>query len=221
MPTVRDRFHLVKAGGSSGTLSHTHTHTHTQSLHASLSHTLVISSSPPSSSASFAASLELRRWCSREEWVLEGSSAGGGARDEGRVVVLPLKNKSADVAPPPEQIPSSPNPSDASVVAFFALSLSLMCQYAHMLRLLPPPALSPLSLSLLSALPLCGGVSRRQTLLAMNGGTVIALPPSLPLLPPSLVSVRRHSLARSDQNKRGCSLPHTHRAICGWCFVLM
>lgn len=130
MPTGRARFHLVEAGRSSGTP--THTHSQLSRPHASPSHTLVISSSPLSSSASSPASRNL--WCCSKRLQEGGDPAQLGARtqeeerrrkDECRYCLSsPLRG--AQMWPL----------SVSSVVAFFALSYVSVCSHAPT----PPPS---------------------------------------------------------------------------------
>lgn len=126
-------------------LRDSHTHTHTQlSTCKPVTHTLVISSS--SSSASSQSLVLFQKAAGRRRSVTaERYNTRGGTRGEGRVEeFLPLRG--GQMQPRSRSLPASPPP--VLQISPSPLSLlSLMCQYAHMLRLLPRSFIT-LSLSL-------------------------------------------------------------------------
>lgn len=140
--------------------SNTHTTLHTQACHT---HTLVISSSS-SSASSQSLVLFQKAAGGRRSVTAERYNTRGGTREEGRAEeFLPLRG--AQMQPRSRFLPASPPPILQISPSPLSL-LSLMCQYAHMLRLLPRSFIT-LSLSLPLSLSLCGGdqsdASRRQT----------------------------------------------------------
>lgn len=154
MPTGRARFHLVKAGGSSGTPAHAHTHTlhthytHTNGrLHMQARHTRrssLLLRRPP---------LHLRTLVLEKE-------------DES---LPPSTRKCRCALPPPPRSRSLPSSSPALHIRpwllLFAFLGSLRC-VSVLTCSDSSPRFFHQSLSLLSSLPLCRGVSRRQRLLS-------------------------------------------------------
>lgn len=177
MPTKRARFHTVKAIGVS------QTRTQASATHTTPSCMLVIASSLPSSPAPSPASFSFQCF-SKRLW-------GGGDPDQLRVVTQGDEQGRKDerflLWEEQMRIPSFL----FSCLLFLkslrplccCLSLlSLMCQYAHMLQLLPLFFFHKLNLSLFLSLSLCrdglSGTSRRQRLCSqwMEQGQVLRLP---------------------------------------------